>query len=169
MPYQTIEQLGDRGYEKISMFLTVQNLFGIAACVLPGLALIEVVSNLVMRTIILVLLATFGYLLTTEMNGMAPYQRVLWRLRGTSRGLLRGRTLAPEHLPGTAPQSHISIDWSGSIVRRKTAVTAATAESLPVGAGLPSTTAMAHKAIPNVSLIAAPVVAPVAADHLAGD
>lgn len=163
MPYQTIEQLGNRGYEKISQFLTVQNLFGIAACVLPGLAIIEAVSSLVMRAIILILLAALGYLLTTEMDGMAPYQRLLWRLRGFSRAFLRGRTLAPEDLPGTAIQSHVPIDWSGSLVRRKAAPSAATAEQPYAGARSQIATAGASaiaQAVPSTITFA---------DHPAGD
>lgn len=159
MPYQTIEQINHRGYEKISMFLTVQHLFGIAACVIPGLAISEAVGSLVLRAIILLLLAALGYVLTSEIDGMAPYQRLLWRLRGAARALLRGRTIAPDDLPGTVAHAQIPIDWSGARVRRKPAP--AIPGFAPVPAARPHPDAApAHPLTPIGAALA---------DHHAGD
>lgn len=118
MSYRTIEQLTSRGYEKVASFLTQLQFFGTALGVLVGGGLMTVVHNAILSTTLLVLLAALGYLLTTEMDGMAPYERLVWRLRGLTRGALQGRIISPDDLPGVVVNTYnVPISWDGSIVQ----------------------------------------------------
>ena len=118
MAYQSIEQITSRGYEKVTMFLTVQQVFGLLSTLLPGAVFMGALPDIGgLRTIFMIVLALLGYVSATEMNGMAPYERILWQVRGFTRMLLRGRTIAPDDLPGAALQMRVPISWAGSRVR----------------------------------------------------
>ena len=118
MSYRTIEQITSRGYEKVASFLTQLQFFGTALGVLVGGGLMTVIHNAILSTTLLVLLAALGYLLTTEMDGMAPYERLVWRLRGLVRGTLQGRIITPDDLPGVVVHTYnVPISWEGSIVQ----------------------------------------------------
>lgn len=77
MPYRTIEQITSRGYEKVTAFLTVQQFFGVILGFMPGLFLMDPIGNPFIGVALLLLLVVLGYLLATEMDGMAPYERLL--------------------------------------------------------------------------------------------
>lgn len=118
MSYRTIEQITSRGYEKVASFLTQLQFFGTALGVLVGAGLMTVIHHAILSTTLLVLLAALGYLLTTEMDGMAPYERLVWRLRGLTRGALQGRVITPDDLPGVVVNTYnVPISWDGSIVQ----------------------------------------------------
>ena len=117
MPYESIEQIQTRGYEKIAQFLTVQQLFGVIALLLPGIAVTTNMDGL-MRFVVLALCVVLGYLLATDVRGMAPYQRLFWRLRGVVSMAVRGRTLEATDLPGTVSDVQIPIQQSGGSIRR---------------------------------------------------
>ncbi len=128
MPYESIEQIQTRGYEKIAQFLTVQQLFGVMALLLPGIAVTTSMDGL-MRFVVLALCVLLGYLLATEVRGMAPYQRVFWRVRGVVGMAARGRTLEATDLPGTVSGVQIAIQQAGGPIRR---VSSADLAPLPV-------------------------------------
>lgn len=115
MPYETIEHMHTRGHEKITQFLTVQQLFGMGATLLPGIAVTMGMGGL-LRTLVLLLCAVLGYLLATEVRGMAPYQRLFWRLRGVIIALFQDRHIAADDLPGTVGQLRLGVERSGAAV-----------------------------------------------------
>ena len=118
MAYHTIEQITSRGYEKVTMFLTVQQFLGTLCGVIPGAAVMGILTdNTLLRALFLFVIALVGYVITTELNGMAPYERILWQVRGATRMLLRGRTVEPDDLPGAVLQVRVPISWAGSRVR----------------------------------------------------
>ncbi len=99
MPYQMIEQLRSRRGEKVAAFMTVENAVGMSVLAGPFFVMNEL--PILARVVLIVFSATLGYLITQESRGMMLCERVLWRLRGEFRLLLRGRTLAPSDLAGT--------------------------------------------------------------------
>lgn len=116
MPYRTIEQITTRGYEKVAPFLTVQQLFGVIIGLIPGVNLMRWIDG-VLGVVVMLLVVLLSYLLTTEMDGMAPYERIMWHLRGLLRGVLMGTTLTPDDLPGVAVTTeNTGISWEGGLV-----------------------------------------------------
>lgn len=99
MPYQMIEQLRSRRGEKVAAFMTAENAVGMGVLAGPFFVMNEL--PLLARIVLIVFGATLGYLITQESRGMMFCERVLWRLRGEFRLLLRGRTLTPADLSGT--------------------------------------------------------------------
>jgi hypothetical protein len=117
MAYETIERLLSRRGEKVAAFLTVENAVGIAVCAGPIFAIGEM--PLALRAVAVALGAALGVLITLETGGMMLCERVLWRLRGEARLLIRGRALSPDDLPGTrsVAHSHRAVGHGG-IVRK---------------------------------------------------
>lgn len=99
MPYQMIEQLRSRRGEKVAPFATAENVVGMSVLAGPFFIMNEL--PMLVRIVLILFGATLGYLITQESRGMMFCERVLWRLRGEFRLLLRGRTLAPSDLAGT--------------------------------------------------------------------
>lgn len=115
MAYQSIERLLSRRGEKVAAFLTVENAVGIS--VLAGPFLVVGDAPLLLRAGMAILAAVLGFLVTTETDGMMFCERVLWRVRGEARLLARGRTLAPDDLPGTrtVTSGHRAVAHNGII------------------------------------------------------
>jgi hypothetical protein len=104
MAYESIERLLSRRGEKVAAFMTVENAVGMA--VLAGPFFVVGDLPILMRAVVIALAAVLGFLITTETEGMVFCERVLWRVRGELRLLVRGRTLTPDDLPGTRTFSH---------------------------------------------------------------
>jgi hypothetical protein len=148
MPYRTIEQITSRGYEKVTQFLSVAQLFGSALGALVGGGLMVVVNNAILGATLLALLAALGYLLATEMDGMAPYERLLWRLRGLMRGAVQGRIITPDDLPGVVVDTQkIPITWSGSTIQFAPEPGTTVANTPPVADSRPTMQDPAHAAL----------------------
>lgn len=96
-----IEQLRSRRGEKVAPFVTAENVVGMSVLAGPFFVMNEL--PILARIVLIVFGATLGYLITQESRGMMLCERVLWRIRGEFRLLLRGRTLAPSDLSGTRP------------------------------------------------------------------
>ena len=77
MAYHQLEDLTSRKREKVALFLTAENMAGLLAVALPcylGTAHVE----LWLRIPILITAAALGVALTSEVQGLALYERVLW-------------------------------------------------------------------------------------------
>lgn len=115
MPYTPVSNLSRRG-EKIAPFVSVQNALGMVALAAIGWVASAAFPGPV-QFFLTLLLAGTGYLITMDVKGMSLYERVLWQLRGRMRMLLRGKTLAPEDLPGTVVQTKLAVTRRGGPVR----------------------------------------------------
>ena len=93
MPYQQLEELTSRKREKVAMFLTAENMAGLLSIGLPAYVVTSHTS-LWLRILILLAAAGLGVALTSEINGLAFYERLLWWSRGRARRLM-GRLLQP--------------------------------------------------------------------------
>jgi hypothetical protein len=115
MPYRVIENMTRRG-EKIAPFLTVENLVGLMISGTISYVLKASLEGLWQFAFMAGCMG-LGYFATTESQGMARYQRVLYRLRGCVVSLARGRLIAPSDLPGSAPQLHATVVQRDGLVR----------------------------------------------------
>jgi len=94
MPYPQLEELCSRKREKVALFLTAEQMAGVFAVALPAY-LGTLHTTLWLRVLILLAALGLGLALTSEINGLAFYERVLWRLRGRARRSASGATLRP--------------------------------------------------------------------------
>ena len=115
MPYRTIENMTRRG-EKIAPFLTVENLVGL---MISGTISYVLKASLegIWQFVLMAVCMGMGYFATTESQGMVRYQRVMYRLRGSVVSLARGRLIAPNDLPGSAPQIQATVMQRDGLVR----------------------------------------------------
>ncbi len=93
MPYQQLEELTSRKREKVALFLTAENMAGLLSIGLPAY-IVTSHTSLWLRILILLAAAGLGVALTSEINGLAFYERLLWWSRGRARRLV-GRLLQP--------------------------------------------------------------------------
>lgn len=130
MAYESVERLLSRRGEKVAAFMTVENAVGMAVLAGPFFALGDL--PLLLRALAILLAAVLGFLITAETNGMMFCERVLWRLRGEARLLVRGRTLKPDDLPGTRTlaHGHRAVAHNG-IVKKSRRVRAPSAAATP--------------------------------------
>ena len=94
MPYLQLEELTSRRREKVALFLTAENMAGIFAIGLPAYSA-TLQTTLWLRILIVIAAAVLGVALTSDINGMAFYERVLWRTRGRARQRMVGAVLRP--------------------------------------------------------------------------
>lgn len=88
MAYQQLEELTSRKREKVALFLTAENMAGLLSIGLPAY-LLTGHTSLWLRILILFAAAGLGVALTSEISGLAFYERVLWWARGRARRLMR--------------------------------------------------------------------------------
>ena len=94
MPYPQLEELTSRRREKVALFLTAENMAGLLAIGLPAyLGTLSV--EIWLRILILIAAAVLGVALTTDVHGMACYERVLWWVRGRARRQMTGAVIRP--------------------------------------------------------------------------
>jgi hypothetical protein len=101
MPYEHIEQIGDRSEERFALGLGARNVAGL---VVSGFPILMVSGNwpIGLRIPALLLALAFGFLATVQIGGLPAYAWPLWWLRGRIRMLAQGRTISPDQLPGIA-------------------------------------------------------------------
>ena len=99
MPYEHIEELGDRRQEKYLLGLTIHNLAGVLALALPAL-IITSAAGMLVRIGAVVAAVMLGILLTSPAGGLVVYEWPLWWLRGHIRMLLRGPLVHPRSFEG---------------------------------------------------------------------
>ena len=103
MAYRMIEELNNRGNEKVAVFLTMRNIIGIIFLAVPAY-LISIPFPILIRAIIIVIGAGVGFALTTELNGMPVYEHGVWQARGFIRRKLGGSIISPESYVGAVVQ-----------------------------------------------------------------
>ena len=94
MAYPQLEELTSRKREKVALFLTAENMAGLLAIGLPAY-IATTGTTFWLRILILLAAAVLGVVITSEINGMACYERVLWWVRGRLRRQLAGGALRP--------------------------------------------------------------------------
>lgn len=117
MPYHPISTLSRRG-EKIAPFLSIQNTIGMVVLAGPIWLIVAPAPGL-LRFVAVIVGAGVGYLVTLDVRGMSLYERLLWVARGQVRILVRGRTITPADLPGTAVQARIIVTPRDGPFRRR--------------------------------------------------
>lgn len=122
MPYDHLEEIQSRRSEKIAMFLTLENAFGLILVAFPAY-LISAGMPFALRVLIVLTAAALGVLATLELSGMTFYERVLWSARGLFRRRLQGERITPTQLIGAAAVVHADrpLLRGGPIRRRATA------------------------------------------------
>ncbi len=100
MPYPQLEELTSRKREKVALFFTAEHMAGMLALGLPAY-LGTLGTTFGLRLLILLAAAVLGVLITSDMGGMAGYERVLWWVRGRLRRRLLGTTLRPDEFTVT--------------------------------------------------------------------
>lgn len=119
MPYDQLEEIQSRRGEKIAMFLTLENAFGLILGAFPAY-IISAGMPFVLRVLIVLAAAALGVALTLDVGGMSFYERTLWSLRGLLRRRLHGDAVRPADLLGAAVtvQADRPLPRGGPIRRR---------------------------------------------------
>lgn len=108
MPYQQLPQIDDRKSEKLAVFLTVENMLGLAAIGGP-VYLLSSGWPLLIRAAALLLAAVVGVALTVPVAGMPLYMHAYWLLRGLIWRQFVGDDLTPDQLAGAVPTQRRSV------------------------------------------------------------
>jgi hypothetical protein len=120
VPYSQLEELTSRKREKVALFLTAENMAGLLAIGLPAYIGTASVS-IWLRALILIAAAVLGVALTSDVNGMAFYERVLWWLRGRVRRQMMGAEIRPAEFTTTPiGVGDRALPLSGPLRRMKT-------------------------------------------------
>lgn len=120
MSYQQLEELTSRRREKVALFLTAENMAGLLAIGLPTYIGTTDVTSIWLRISILIAAAVLGVALTSEVHGMAFYERVLWWLRGQVRRRMTGAMIRPaEFTTGPTVQGDRALPLGGPLRRVK--------------------------------------------------
>ena len=120
MAYEQLEELTSRKREKVALFLTAENMAGLLAIGLPAY-IVTTNTAFWLRLLILSAEAVLGVALTSEIHGLAFYERALWWLRGRVRRWIAGSALRPAEFtaaPASAGDRALPLQ---SPVRRVTA------------------------------------------------
>jgi hypothetical protein len=105
MPYQRIEEIQSRRSEKIALFLTVENAAGLIIAALPAY-LISAGMPFLLRVLIVGAAGLLGVAMTLDVGGLAFYERLMWRVRGSLRRRVGAHVLTPNALVGTVAIRH---------------------------------------------------------------
>ena len=105
MSYQHIEEIQSRRSEKIALFLTVENAAGLIIAALPAY-LISTGMPFLLRILIVTTAALLGVAMTLDVGGLAFYERLMWRVRGSLRRRVGGQVLTPDALVGAVAIRH---------------------------------------------------------------
>ena len=117
MPYHQLEELTSRKREKVALFLTAEHMAGVLVIAVP-VYVCTLGTSFWLRAVLLVLAAVLGVLVTTDVNGMAFYERALWWLRGRLRRLVTGKLIDPMELAAPVVEHGRALPL-GQGVRRK--------------------------------------------------
>ena len=101
MPYEHIEQIGDRSEERFALGLGARNVAGIMLGIFPMLIL-SGSWPLIVRVPTMLAAMVIGFLATVTIQGLPTYAWPIWWVRGQLAVLLNGRIITPEQLPGVA-------------------------------------------------------------------
>lgn len=101
MPYEHLEEIQGRRSEKIAMFLTLENAFGLILVAFPAY-LVSAGMPFLLRVLIVVVAAALGVAATLDVGGLPYYERMLWSIRGLFRRRIAGERVTPVQLSGAA-------------------------------------------------------------------
>ena len=118
MPYPQLEELTSRRREKVALFLTAENMAGLLAIGLPAY-IATTGTTFWLRILILLAAAVLGVVITSEINGMACYERVLWWVRGRLRQLAGGALRPAEFTAAPVVQGDRAMPLGGPIRRAR--------------------------------------------------
>jgi len=156
MPYDHIEQIGDRSDERFALGLGARNVAGIMVAMFPML-LLSGSWPLLVRLPAMLAAMVIGFLATVTIQGLPTYAWPLWWVRGQIAMLLNGRTITPEQLPGVAqPSMRAPIRVGGPIRVARRASVRGTTSAAPIrmgalGSGAACSTSDASEPIPSSS------------------
>ena len=105
MSYQHIEEIQGRKSEKIALFLTVENAAGLILAALPAY-IISAGMPFLLRVLIVGTAALLGFALTLDVGGLAFYERLMWRVRGSLRRRVGSQIITPDALVGAVAIRH---------------------------------------------------------------
>ena len=105
MPYQHIEEIQSRRSEKIALFLTVENAAGLIIAALPAY-LFSAGMPFLLRILLVASAALLGIAMTLDVGGLAFYERLMWRVRGSLRRRVGAQVLTPDALVGAVAIRH---------------------------------------------------------------
>ena len=94
MPYPQLEELTSRRREKVALFLTAENMAGLFAIDLPAY-IATLHTALILRVLILIAAAVLGVMLTSDIHGMAFWERAVCWARGQARRRVLGAVIRP--------------------------------------------------------------------------
>ena len=94
MPYPQLEELTSRRREKVALFLTAENMAGLFAIGLPAY-IATLHTALILRILILIAAAVLGVVLTSDIDGMACWERAVCWARGQARRRVLGAVIRP--------------------------------------------------------------------------
>ena len=104
MPYEHIEQIGDRSEERFALGLGARNVAGMVLGAFPLLMMSGAWPTLLRIPAILLAIA-LGFCATVDIAGLPAYAWPIWWVRGRLRMLTQGRIITPDQLPGIAQTS----------------------------------------------------------------
>lgn len=108
--YRHLERLNSRKQEKVALFLTAENVAGLLVMVLPVYLGTAIMGSPLLRFLLLAAAAVIGIATTLQVNGLAFYERLLWRVRGWVRVKVTGGIIHPStftNIPATKRQSRV--------------------------------------------------------------
>ena len=122
MPYPQLEELTSRRREKVALFLTAEQMAGVFAIGLPAyIATLQ--TTLWLRILILIAAAVLGVALTSEVHGMACWERAVCWARGQARRRMLGAVIRPaEFTAAPVVQDSRALPLGGPLRRVKASV-----------------------------------------------
>jgi hypothetical protein len=105
MPYEQLEEIQSRKGEKIAMFLTLENAFGLVLAAFPAY-LLSTNMPFALRILVVLTAAVLGIAATLDIGSMTFYEQLIWSTRGIIRRRLQGSRLTPGQFVGTSAVAH---------------------------------------------------------------
>lgn len=138
MPYDQLEEIQSRRGEKIAMFLTLENAFGLILMAFPAY-LVSAGMPFLLRVLIVLAAAALGVAATVEVGGQTSYARLLWTVRGIIRRRLQGDRITPVQLVGAPVVAQVDrpLPRGGPIRRRSAAPRPSTTSRPPMRSKTP--------------------------------
>ena len=101
MPYEHIEEIGDRSEERFALGLGARNIIGLVVTVFPML-FVSGSWPVTLRILAVVGAGALGFAATIDVYGIPGYAWPLYWMRGRIARLLHTSTITPDDLPGVA-------------------------------------------------------------------
>lgn len=127
MPYEHIEEIGDRSEERFALGLGARNMIGLVVSVFPVM-FVSGAWPVTLRILAVVGAGALGLAATIDVYGIPGYAWPLYWMRGRIARLLHTSTITPDDLPGVAaPALSAPLRVGGPIRRARRASVCTTA------------------------------------------